>query len=270
MGVMTERDHEWRHNWVPLTLHAALLKAHGNHARAEELLAAAKGRRRRRKARRAEFVTPHPKHRAELEERRSLRAMTEEQLADAMGAPDVSDEELDGLVAELDRRERAERKAGRDRERRERRRSERDAAREAEAERLIAGGEDEAEAWRRAYGTTEEQERRQEAIRQLRGNGHRGRNFDQLARSYHREEVRQSVLRAEDATRGHLLNQLGRRAGINYRSLFEGPDARARKYASPELLAYWNANGRPTLEDTKSELLGGVRRQREDSDVAAA
>lgn len=268
MGAMTERRHEWRHGWIPLTLHAAILKAHGNHARAEELLAAAKGRRRRKRARRAEFVTPHPAHRAEFEHRQRLRALTDDQIAEAMG--DADDDRLEELVAELERREKAERKAAADRDRRGRRRAERDAARDAEAARLIAAGADEEDAYRRAYGTTEEQERREQAIRQLRGNGHRGRNFDQLARSYHREEVRQSILRAEDATRGHLLNQRGRAAGIDYESLFEGPDARARKYASPELLAFWNANGRPTVEDTKAELLGGIRRQRAESDVAAA
>lgn len=60
VGVMAE-GYDWRHGWVPLTMHAALLKAKGNHDRAEELLAAGRVHRARRRAR-ADFVTPHPVH----------------------------------------------------------------------------------------------------------------------------------------------------------------------------------------------------------------
>jgi hypothetical protein len=95
---------------------------------------------------------------------------------------------------------------------------------------------------------------------QLRGDGHRGRSFDQLARSYHREEVRQNYLAAEAETRGHLLSPAGKRAGVTPRSLFDGPAARAHKYASEELRDFWRANGRLSLEDTKADLLGGRRR----------
>jgi hypothetical protein len=258
LGAMTKRERQWAHNWVPLTLRAALLKAHGDRERAEELLAAARAGRRARRARRAVFATPHPAHQADLAHRRRLRALSDDEIAGAMAA--ATDDEVEELVAELERRDRAEAKAARSRDRRARQRADRDAEREAEAHRLIAAGEDEEEAWRRAYGITEEQERRAEAVRQLRGDGHRGRSFDQLARSYHREEVRQNYLAAEAETRGHLLSPAGKRAGVTPRSLFDGPAARAHKYASEELRDFWRANGRLSLEDTKADLLGGRRR----------
>ena len=65
---------------------------------------------------------------------------------------------------------------------------------------------------------------------------------------------------AEEETRGNLLNKAGRSAGINARTLFTGPESRARKYASDELLAYWHERGRMTVEDFTASLLGGAMR----------
>jgi hypothetical protein len=45
--------------------------------------------------------------------------------------------------------------------------------------------------------------------------------------------------RAEDECNGRLLNAAGREKGIDPYSLFMGNDARARCYASPELLDHW-------------------------------
>ena len=53
-------------------------------------------------------------------------------------------------------------------------------------------------------------------------------------------------LRAEGATNGFMLNKAGQRAGINERTLFNGPESRVKKYASPELIDFFEANGRPT------------------------
>jgi hypothetical protein len=52
---------------------------------------------------------------------------------------------------------------------------------------------------------------------------------------------------AEDATRGYLLNERGRRAGVSARSLFMGPEVRARAYASEELLTWWEQHPRVTF-----------------------
>ena len=61
------------------------------------------------------------------------------------------------------------------------------------------------------------------------------------------ELVREAAyLAAENATRGVLLNALGRQRGIDPWSLFIGPEASARLYASEELLDWWD-NGHPRL-----------------------
>jgi hypothetical protein len=82
----------------------------------------------------------------------------------------------------------------------------------------------------------ERKERRQEARRA---------RF--AADSMEREAIREySYVSAEAATRGHMLNRRGEALGVDPRSLFTGPAARARKYASPELLEHWQQHGRPT------------------------
>jgi hypothetical protein len=58
--------------------------------------------------------------------------------------------------------------------------------------------------------------------------------------------VESEWLAAETETRGNMLNRRGREARVDERSLFTGPESRARKYASEELLAYWEHHPRPT------------------------
>jgi len=55
-----------------------------------------------------------------------------------------------------------------------------------------------------------------------------------------------SYLLAEEATRGNMLNKRGRALGVDERSLFTGPEARARAYASEELIEHWRTHPRPT------------------------
>jgi hypothetical protein len=59
-------------------------------------------------------------------------------------------------------------------------------------------------------------------------------------------EVERHFFEAEAATKGYMLNRRGKEAGISERSLFRGPEKRARKYASEELLNYWENAPRPT------------------------
>jgi hypothetical protein len=72
---------------------------------------------------------------------------------------------------------------------------------------------------------------------------------------------------AEQATKGNMLNRRGREAGINERTLFTGTEARARKYASEELLNYWEHHPRPTAAyfegaDTRIGYLAGLSPRR--------
>lgn len=62
--------------------------------------------------------------------------------------------------------------------------------------------------------------------------------------------VDHQVNRAEIELNGCLLNPLGRREGIDPRSLFYGPRVRAHKYASEELRDWWTGpgNNRMTFE----------------------
>ena len=67
-----------------------------------------------------------------------------------------------------------------------------------------------------------------------------GKRLDQEAQVEHEWQ------QAENATRGNMLNKAGRAAGVNERTLFTGPESRARRYASHELLEYWQTHPRPT------------------------
>lgn len=259
MTATDERTHEWAHGWVPLTLHAAILKAHGNHEAAERLLAEGRAR---RAADAGDFRTPLHDAATAHHAHRVVRAMSEDQIADAMGAEDLSDAELDLLVGELDRRDKAARKAAAARERRERRRRQRDAAREAEYDRRVDAGEDPEAAYAAAYGVDEERVRRDAAIAGLRSAGYSGRGLDELCRNAYRDHVATEQLAAEEATNGYLVNKAGERAGVHGWDLFTGPEATARKYASDELRAYWQTHGRMTLDDFRAGVLGGHMRHK--------
>lgn len=65
--------------------------------------------------------------------------------------------------------------------------------------------------------------------------------------AFRRSEIDRAWLDAENGIQGGvLLNARGREAGVDERSLFTGPEKRARAYASPELLEWWEHNPRPT------------------------
>jgi hypothetical protein len=70
------------------------------------------------------------------------------------------------------------------------------------------------------------------------------------------ERTTADYLDAENATQGHMLNPAARARGIDPKSLFTGPQARAYKWASPELIQWWSEHGRPTFEEHCAELLG--------------
>jgi hypothetical protein len=66
-------------------------------------------------------------------------------------------------------------------------------------------------------------------------------------------EVSRVIDAAEAGTNGYILNRRGREAGISERSLFTGPEARAKKYASEELLNWWESHPRPTEAHFRGE-----------------
>jgi len=74
----------------------------------------------------------------------------------------------------------------------------------------------------------------------------RARDKREHRQSEYEDEVYRQWLGAEAATNGYMLNKAGKAAGIDERSLFTGPEARVRKYASPELFEWFENNARPT------------------------
>ena len=262
---MTEQGYDWRHGWIPLTMRAALQKAHGNHAAAAEMLGQAREQRRRRRADRG-----HVEFRSPVEhiagggggERARWAGLDDDALATAMGTADAA--ALDSLVRELDRRDRAARKAEASRARRAAARQARDARRDAEFDAACAAGEDAQAAYARIWGVDEERVRRDEAIGSLRSSGYSGKGFDELVRHAFRDHVDQAHADAEDVCRGALLTKEGlsleAKGRLRPRDLFTGPETRARKYASRELLDYWQSNGRLTVEDFRASVLGGRMR----------
>lgn len=66
-------------------------------------------------------------------------------------------------------------------------------------------------------------------------------------------------LAAEQACRGHLLSKAGHTAGINPRDLWTGTTARAARYASEELLDFWDRHPRITRTQY-ADLLAAARR----------
>lgn len=250
--VSEDLDYDWRHGWIPLTMRAALQKTKGNREAAERLLAE---RREHRRSHRREFVSPHPKHRREFEERKRWARYTDDELTEELGAADEAG--LDRICQELERRERAEAKAERARERRQARRTAEEERRSREFDAATDAGEDPEAAYSRIYGVSEEKRRREEATSRLREHGYAGKTFRAMAKQAHAEEVEERYLHAEEVCRGSMLNAAGERAGVSPASLFSGPAATAKKYASEELLDYFREHGRRTLEDFTAELLGG-------------
>ncbi len=94
------------------------------------------------------------------------------------------------------------------------------------------------------------------------------------ARRFSRRIERQEAIEtawqaAERDTRGHMLNAKSRARGIDDRSLFEGSEERAYRYASDELKAHWERNPRPTRAQLSSDP-AAFRRERSLSNVGRA
>ena len=189
------------------------------------------------------------------------------QLVDAMG--DHFDEQAFKLISdEIDRREAEQRIREAARAKNTRRRERQDAKRASHLRDLLDSGADEEEAIAEAYGISIDRQRRQHAIATLRGEGYSGKGLDTLARQSFRDHLYRQWLAAEKATRGTLLTRQAQAAGIDPRSLFSGPESRARKHASEELKAWWDRNGRMSFSEWKSHLIadsGAARRHRETS-----
>lgn len=68
-----------------------------------------------------------------------------------------------------------------------------------------------------------------------------------------REAAHAQYLAAESETRGNLLNARGKAAGIDPWALWSGPMWQAERYASWELLRFWEANPRLTVTEYRRQ-----------------
>ncbi len=130
-------------------------------------------------------------------------------------------------------------------ERRERDAAERAAERAARIDALVAEGWDVLTAVAEVDGTDPQILRVREAAAAA---GRRpGESPRQALRRQYDEWAEARYLQAETDCRGHLLSAAGRDAGIDPRALFTGPLWLARRWASGDLLAWWDRNGRITF-----------------------
>jgi len=98
-----------------------------------------------------------------------------------------------------------------------------------------------------------EVDRREESEKRAAARKMRARDKREHRQSEYEDEVYRQWLGAEAATNGFMLNRAtvaavkaGKIADVDERSLFTGPESRVRKYASPELVEWFEHNPRPT------------------------
>jgi len=63
---------------------------------------------------------------------------------------------------------------------------------------------------------------------------------------------------ALEATNGVLTNALGKVTGKRAEDLLSGPRATADRYASPELIEWWDAHGRMTITEYEAHWFTSV------------
>ncbi|MDT0305073.1 VG15 protein [Streptomonospora wellingtoniae] len=194
-----------------------------------------------------------------------LMYVTDDRLATMLGDAWADDRAADAAVieAELERRAAladappAEAEVPDDETDEQQQRREREEEQYTEIERLV---EQEGYPWEQAVaevqGRTVEEIRRQEYVREYRPPGDR-RSFRDVAREQYKLDVARRVDQAEEATRGYLLTNEGRRQGVDPVSLFSGPRARAERWASEELKRWWDENGRFTFEEYVTSIEQG-------------
>lgn len=199
---------------------------------------------------------------------RELRDAGDDELDEALRDAIESDHPgLDRLMAEIDRREQAPFRAQARQEMRRQAAADRRAAEyQVKADRvaeLIDQGADPREAVADVFGISVEAQQRTELLMQLRSEGTPGKTLDEMIRHTYKRETARLYVAAEDATRGQMLNKAGTRAGIDPASFFSGTtrtEARIRRYASDELLEWFDQNGQPTLAEWRAQLLTGTSR----------
>lgn len=129
---------------------------------------------------------------------------------------------------------------------------------------LLAEGASYDDAYRAAYGRDGEDQDDDSDRRQ-------GETREKMRRRHYAELTALRMMEAEEAL-GYLTNKAGTAAGIDPASLFSGPEARARKWASEELLRWWEDHPRITYAEYRADRVGNAgagQRARKSSRAAA-
>lgn len=188
-----------------------------------------------------------------------IRQMDDGQLADEFAristADDLDAGAFERVVDEMDRRDRGGQPdvdpEVADRERR--------------IDELVSRGWEYRDAYAEVLGLSSDELLAQERRDMVRAERRGGESLDQTVRRMYQERTALQYLAAEEYTRGHLLNPEGRAAGVDPVWLFSGPVDRARRYASSDLLEFWETQQpRQTATEFRADMLGRAR------DVAAA
>jgi hypothetical protein len=180
--------------------------------------------------------------RRDLETKNRVQGLTDDDLEkkfqDEIRKDNPDEEEMRRLGDELDRR---------DKER---------ADKERKIEALVAKGRDYRDAWAEVNGKDPKQLDLEERNALLDQSRRAGESRETTLRRLYQEHVHRQYLDAERETRGHLLTPEGRSKGIDPKSLFQGSNVNANRYASDELKEYWDKNPRKTFLQYKADTLG--------------
>ena len=174
-------------------------------------------------------------------DRPDLGQLTDDQLAELLGDPAVADdpERLAEVLAELDRRDQAEPEP-----------VEPEPApvdlSAAMAKRWADQSDAEREALEAFYAGLHSTDREAADAGLTPAEAHPERRRQSSAEQERRSDfelwLHEQMLAAEDATRGNLLSPQGKRAGATVHDLFTGSAERSIRYASEELIKWWEAD----------------------------
>ncbi len=227
-------------------------------------LPAADGRRRRRPSPVGPPARPAPDRDSLETVRTRLRSATVDQLADAFSAisrqpaGEARDLALAELDAELARREGVDELQVHD------------DPHSRQLDQLLDAGWSYLEAYAEVHHLDPGQLDRQAAQQLVDVARRPGERRRDTVRRLYAEQVYLQWLQAEDDTRGHLLSPAGKAKGIDPVTLWSGPAARARKYASPELKEWWESHGgRRTMTEFATQY-GGDRRAAQSARLAGS
>lgn len=135
-------------------------------------------------------------------------------------------------------------------------------ATEARVSAMLAQGHDLASAYALVYGIDESEVRRAEADAAIRSSG---KTLAQAYREQYDSMVASAYAAAETGTRGHLLNDEGKKLWLEGKlsaiELFSGPSSKAYRYASEELQRWWGEHPPPrmTFAEFKQMAQGDAR-----------